>query len=112
VGNMEWTTFIAMLAVNATLAMPPPCAFDPFLTPFCAQHLAAKDYFENLYQVTHPFPSGSTWGGMGDSCGSKGRRPPRAFGAFASMVDGCASGHVYSGTKRTFFLLRLPHASH
>lgn len=81
---MEWTTFIAMLAVNATLAMPPPCAFDPFLTPFCAQHLAAKDYFENLYQVTQPCPVVRLGVERGHLC-LKGRRPPRAFGAFGAF---------------------------
>lgn len=51
IGNMEFTTFLVMLGVNATMAMPPPCAFDPLVTPVCARFLAAKDYYENLYQV-------------------------------------------------------------
>lgn len=84
---MEWTTFIAMLAVNATLAMPPPCAFDPFLTPFCAQHLAAKDYFENLYQVTRPCSVCQRGVESGTAVLSK-EGGPRAFGASGfSMVD-------------------------
>lgn len=51
VNNMEFVTFLATLNVNATMRAPPPCAFDPFLTPFCADAIAARDYFDNLYQV-------------------------------------------------------------
>lgn len=38
--------------VNATMAMTPACAFDPLLSPQCAQNLVGKDYFENMYQAS------------------------------------------------------------
>jgi len=44
--------FIATLSINATIGMPPPCAFDPFETQFCANAYAKRDYFDALYQVS------------------------------------------------------------
>lgn len=34
------------------MAMTPACAFDPLLSPQCAQNLVGKDYFENMYQAS------------------------------------------------------------
>ncbi|GAB5037765.1 nose resistant to fluoxetine protein 6-like [Nannochloropsis oceanica] len=64
VGNKEFVGFLAMLAINVTMAMTPACAFDPLLTPHCAENLAGRDYFEQIYNDWLIFS------GQGITCGA------------------------------------------